>query len=59
MAREVAESSDLIRARSSFCDRKRLVSSAYIISLAGGRDRMEIPQIAFLRRIPMGSILKA
>ena len=43
IASEVADNSDLIRARSSSLDRNKLVSLAYIISLAGGSESTEIP----------------
>jgi hypothetical protein len=47
-----------IRPRSSNEDRKRLVSSAYMISFWGERPSREIPQMDCRRCMPMGSMLK-
>ena len=40
-------------------DRKRFISSVYWISLTGGRPNRDMPEMACLRRIPIGSMLKS
>jgi hypothetical protein len=57
-AKDVESMVEQIRPRFSNEDRKRLVSSAYMISFWGGRPSREIPQMDCRRRMPMGSMLK-
>jgi hypothetical protein len=58
-AKEVEAMVDRMRPKSSNEDRKRLVSSVYMMSFWGGRPSKEIPQMDCRRHMPMGSMLKA
>src|SRR5258708_4111550 len=51
IVREVSARQEPIAGRSSRADTKRLVSSAYMVSLAGGRERTDRPVMAQRRRI--------
>ena len=59
MARDESVRVSLIRDMLSKVDKNKFMSSAYMMSLAGGRSYTEIPDMAEQSCMPMGSMLKA
>src|SRR5258707_1353833 len=56
---EVSVRQEPMAGRSSWVETNRLVSSAYMASLAGGRERTDTPEIARRRCMPRGSMAKS
>src|SRR5260221_4808043 len=56
---EVSVRQEPMARRSSWAETNRLVSSAYMVSLTGGRERTDRPEMARRRRMPRGSMAKS